>query len=223
MARIARIVVPGLPHHVTQRGNRKQPIFLRDGDERAYLRMLSEQAHANGVEVWAYCLMPNHVHLILVPQTEDGLARAIGQTHREYTSFINSRESWTGHLFQSRFASVVMDEEHLWNGVLYVSLNPVRARLCSRAQDWPWSSVHAHVAAKDDGLVRVAPIAERFGDFASVLRQAETGIYRLDTAFDALRKSETTGRPLGSKAFVAELEKRTGRTLAPKPRGPRPA
>jgi putative transposase len=104
------MVVPGLPHHVTQRGNRREAIFFEDGDHQLYCDTLAEQLRKSSVEVWAYCLMPNHVHLILTKQGADGMSRAIGEAHRRYTNFINARGRWTGHLFQSRFASVAMDE-----------------------------------------------------------------------------------------------------------------
>jgi putative transposase len=136
MTRLARIVIAGLPHHVTQRGNRREALFFQDGDHEVYRDLLAEQARKAGVEVWAYCLMPNHVHLILTPKMSDGLGDAVGETHRRYTNFINARGRWTGHLFQSRFSSVAMDEAHLMAAVCYVSLNPVRARLVARAEDW---------------------------------------------------------------------------------------
>ena len=138
MTRFARMVIPGLPRHVTQRGNRREAIFFEDGDHEIYCDMLAEQLRKFNVEVWAYCLMPNHVHLILTPTRADGLGLAVGEAHRRYTNFINARGRWTGHLFQSRFASVAMDEAHLMAAVSYVNLNPVRARLASRAEDWPW-------------------------------------------------------------------------------------
>jgi putative transposase len=150
-----------LPHHVTQRGNRREPIFFEDGDRDLYCDLLAEQSRRAGVEIWAYCLMPNHVHLIMVPTTADGLASAIGETHRRYASFINARARWNGHLFQGRYASVVMDEGHLIAAARYVSLNPVRARLVPRAQDWAWSSVRAHLKGEDDGLVVVRPLLDR--------------------------------------------------------------
>jgi len=135
MSRLARMVVPGLPHHVTQRGNRREAIFFEDGDQQIYCDMLAEQLRKYSVEVWAYCLMPNHVHLILTPQGADGMSRALGEAPRRYTSFINARGRWSGHLFQSRFASVATDESHLRSAVSYVSLNPVRAWLVSRADE----------------------------------------------------------------------------------------
>lgn len=150
MARLARIIVPGIPHHVTQRGNRREPIFFEPGDQEVYRDLLAEQTQKARVAIWAYCLMPNHVHLIAVPADVQGLGRAIGEAHRRYTNFINARGRWTGHLFQSRFASVTMDETHLIAAVRYVSLNPVRARLVARAEHWAWSSARAHLAGRDD-------------------------------------------------------------------------
>lgn len=214
MARLARVVVPGLPHHVTQRGNRREPIFLEDGDQEVYIRLLAERARKAGVEIWAYCLMPNHVHLIMVPRTPDGLRAAIAEAHRRYTRFVNERAGLTGHLFQGRFASVVMDEDHLLAAARYVALNPVRARLVKRAEAWPWSSVAAHLAGRDDRLVTVRPLLDRIPDFAAMLRTNAD-----DPAFEPLRAAERTGRPLGSRAFIARLERKLMRDLAPRKRG----
>jgi putative transposase len=217
MSRIARAVVPGLPHHVTQRGNRRGKVFFEEGDYALYRDLLAERCRKLGVEVWGWCLMPNHVHLILAPRSADGLARAIGETHRRYTAFVNARARQTGHLFQARFASAVMDEEHLLAALRYVSLNPVRAKLVKRAQDWRWSSVRAHLKGASDGLTTVQPVLDRVPDFASLLNEEPP-----EDLFDALRRAELTGRPLGSTAFLTRLEKRLGRTLRPQKRGPKP-
>ena len=163
MARIGRIVVPGFPHDVTQRGNRRQPVFFEPADFALYRDLLAERCAKAGVEVWCYGLMPNHVHLILVPHTAEALSRALGETHRRYTAFINARARWTGHLFQGRFGSVAMDEAHLIAAARYIALNPVRVRLVERAQDWEWSSARAHLAGRDDELVKVRPLLERVG------------------------------------------------------------
>jgi putative transposase len=210
MTRLARIVVPDLPHHVTQRGNRREPIFFEDGDHDVYCGLLAGQASKARVAVWAYCLMPNHVHLILAPSDASGLSRAVGETHRRYTNFINARGRWSGHLFQRRFASVVMDEDHLIAGVRYVSLNPVRAKLVSHAEDWPWSSVRAHLAGHDDGLVTVKPVLDRIGDFRAILGEGPSN----DDAFAAIRRAEGSGRPLATPEFVTGLEKILGRPIA---------
>jgi putative transposase len=200
LPRLARIVVPEVPHHVTQRGNRREQVFFAPGDFRFYKSLLTEAATATGTEVWAYCLMPNHVHLILVPRDADGLSRTLGEAHRQYSRFINGRYGWTGHLWQGRFGSVAMDEDHLESAVRYVSLNPVRARLVRKADEWEWSSVRAHLSGKDDGLVAVKPALDRFPDFAGMLETELTGI-----EMNAIRKAETSGRPLGSKEWVESL------------------
>jgi len=217
MTRLARMVFPGVPHHVTQRGNRREAIFFKDGDQEIYRDLLAEQARKEGVGIWAYCLMANHVHLITTPETVGGLGRAVGETHRRYTNFINARGRWTGHLFQSRFASVAMDEAHLLAAVRYVGLNPVRARLVDRAQDWPWSSVRAHLAGVDDELAIVAPVLERIDDFAAFMAVEE------GAGYDALRRSEGTGRPVGAPEFVAGLERLLGRPIARRAPGRKPA
>ena len=209
MARLARIVAPGCPHHVTARGNRREPIFFEDGDQDIYRDLLSEQMRKADVEVWAYCLMPNPVHLILCPRTEDGLGQALGAAHRRWANFVNARGRWRGHLFDGRFASVAMDEGHLLAAVRYVSLNPVRARLVARARDWPWSSARAHLSSQDDALVRVRPVLDRVERFADLIATEVE-----DPAFTAIRAAETTGRPLGTADFVADLERRLGRPIA---------
>ena len=124
MARLARVVVPGLPHHITQRGNRRQQTFFCDEDYEYYLELMGQWCTVHQVEIWAYCLMPNHVHLIAVPQSPDGLRLAIGEVHRRYTRMVNFREGWRGHLWQGRFASFVLDEPYVLTAARYVELNP---------------------------------------------------------------------------------------------------
>ena len=208
MPRLARVVAPGVPHHITQRGNRRQPTFFLEEDYRTYLELMAEWCAERGVEVWAYCLMPNHVHMIAVPESEDALRRAIGEAHRRYTRHVNSREGWRGHLWQGRFASFPVDDTHLCWAVRYVELNPVRAGLVWAPEEYPWSSAAAHVAGRDDILVRVEPLLRRFGDWRGFLAE---GLPEEATA--ALRGHERTGRPLGSPEFVAELERDLGRRL----------
>ncbi|MCY6382444.1 transposase [Hoeflea prorocentri] len=218
MARLARIVVPGLPHHVTQRGNRRERTFFEDGDYALYLDLLAESSARARTKVWAYCLMPNHVHIILVPSDEDGLRRTFADLHRRYTGFINARARVTGHLWQGRYGSVVMDEGHLLNAIRYVTLNPVRAKLVKRARDWKWSSARAHLAGKDDDVVTVAPVLERTGRFTAFLDEP------VDEAktYGALRRAETVGRPIGDADWLMKLEQQTGRTLSPRRRGRKP-
>ena len=214
MARLARLVIPGLPHHITQRGNRRQQTFFNDGDYAAYLELMAEWCRAEGVEIWSYCLMPNHVHLIAVPKTEEGLRRAIGEAHRRYTRRINFREKWRGYLWQGRFASFIMDEAYLFSAARYVELNPVRAKLVGRARDWPWSSAKAHLSGRDDRLVRVAPMLAMIADWRGLLNSA----IREEDLRD-LREHARTGCPLGNAAFVDRLERVIGRILRPRKSG----
>ena len=218
MSRLPRMVLPGIPHHVTQRGNRREPTFFEDGDYALYLDLLAEGAERAGVEVWSYCLMPNHVHIIAVPRDSDGLGRAFRHVHRHYAGYVNARLRVTGHLWQGRFSSVAMDEQHLHAAFRYVSRNPVRACLVSRPEDWRWSSVKAHYARRDDHVVRVAPALERIGNFRAFLGED------FDEAFiyAALRKAESIGRPIGSRAWLEDMEARTGQPLIPRKRGPKP-
>jgi putative transposase len=218
MARLARVVAVGIPHHVTQRGNRRQQVFFADGDYLAYRTLLAEGCRKAGVEVWGYCLMPNHVHLILTPGGEAALREALGEAHRRFSRRINLREGWTGYLWQGRFASSPMDEPHLMACARYVELNPVRARLARSPQAWPWSSARAHLAGKDDGLVLVRPLLELAPDWAGFLAGGLA-----DDEHSALRAAERTGRPLGAAPFVASLERSLGRTLARQKPGPKPA
>lgn len=202
MPRLARVVVPGVPHHVTQRGTRRQPTFFRASDYEVYLRMAANAFTAAKVEVWAYCLMPNHVHLIAAPETQEGLAQAVGTTHVRYARYINHREGWTGHLWQDRFASFAMDESHLRLCVRYVGLNPVRAGLTVRAIDWPWSSVRAHVEGKPDPLLSPTPLTDRLGVDLQ-------GFFDLDVGPDGRRLMQgatNSGRPLGSAAWIETLK-----------------
>jgi putative transposase len=217
MARFARVVIPDLPHHITQRGNRREAIFFHDSDYEVYRGLLAEQTRRWGVEVWAYCLMPNHVHLVLAPKQQNALGSSVGEAHRRYTNFVNARSGWTGHLFQSRFSSVVMDEKHFRAAVCYVSLNPVRAGLVGRPQDWPWSSVRAHLKGEDDGLVSVRPVLERMPRFHEFLE------HDCGEMFGALRRSERTGRPAGAEEFVKGLEGVLRRPIARRAPGRKPA
>jgi REP-associated tyrosine transposase len=215
LARLARVVAPGIPHHVTQRGNRRQLVFFRESDYRLYLRLVGAKCRAAGVEVWAFCLMPNHVHLILVPRDPGGLRAALAEAHRRYTLAINKRMRWTGYLWQGRFSSFPMDEQHLLAATRYVEQNPVRAGLVARASDWPWSSARAHLNGRDDGIVRVRPLLDRVGSWEALLGESLSA-----TALAEIRAVERTGRPLGPSMFVRQLESQLGRRLAPRKPGP---
>ena len=210
MARLARVVAPGYPHHLTQRGNRRQKTFFTPDDYRAYLELMAEWCGRCGVAVWAYCLMPNHVHLIAVPESADGLRRAVGEAHRRYTRRVNFRQGWRGHLWQGRFASFVLDEPYLLACARYVERNPVRAGLCRRAQDYPWSSAATHLAVRSDELVRVGPLLKLEPRWARHLAADPD-----DATVRVLHRHETTGRPAGSARFLTRVEKLLGRVVRP--------
>ena len=200
MPRIARLIAPGIPHHVTQRGNRRMETFFCDQDYQDYLDLMTEWCAKCHVTVWAYCLMPNHIHLIAVPESEDGLRRAIGEAHRRYSLMINRRQGWTGHLWQGRFASFPMDEKYLLAAAKYIETNPVRAHLVPDPYAWNWSSAKAHAAGMDDMLVKVAPLLERVGAWQPFLSEAD----QVDASM--IRRHERTGRALGGDEFLGLLE-----------------
>ena len=218
MARQARVVFPGVPHHVTQRGNRRERIFFEPGDQQVYLDTLSAQLARYHVACWSYCLMPNHVHLVLVPEDETGLARAVGEAHRRYTTFVGVRNGWMGHLFQGRYGSVAMDEEHLMAAFRYIAVNPVKAGLAARPEDWEWASTRAHILGQDTKHVLVAPALSRVGDFAAYLKD----VPETDSRWTDVPKAEFIGRPVGAKAWIEGLEAASGRKLGPQKRGPKP-
>jgi putative transposase len=208
MARLARAVFSGIPHHVTQRGNGRQQTFFGESDFRLYHDLLAEHCIDAGVAVWSWVLMPNHVHLILVPQDEDGLRRALAPVHRRYAGVIHARQQRTGHFWQGRFGCVAMDEEHLAAAIRYVLMNPVRAGIMQRATDWPWSSARALLRLEDDGLTAVEPVLERYPDVAELLESAED-----EERTVRLRRAESVGRPIGSEAWLEQLESCSGRRL----------
>ena len=216
MARIARVIAPGIPHHITQRGNRRQQTFFNDEDYQAYIRLMAEWCSRFSVEVWAYCLMPNHMHMIAAPQSEEGLRRAIGEAHRRYTRQINFREGWRGHLWQGRFASFPMDENYLLAAARYIELNPVRAKLVDRPEAYKWSSAIAHLKGHNDELVKVSPLLGFVRNWGEFLLQVAP-----QHQMEALRHHERTGRPLGEEDFVAKLEKSLGRILHRRRPGPK--
>ena len=214
MPRFRRIVLPGEPHHVIQRGNRRMPVFFSDDDFQYYIELMREWCDRRSVSIWAYCLMNNHVHLIAVPETEDGLRLAIEEAHRRYTLRVNRREGWTGHLWQGRFSSFVMDETYLISAARYVELNPVKAGMVEAAADYRWSSAKAHLAGKDDQLVQAKPLLELVPDWSSFLTQpVDEGVHGL------LCQHENTGRPLGSERFFGRIQARFGIDLRPQKPG----
>ena len=220
MPRRSRIVIPGMPHHVTQRGNNREVVFHSDGDRRFYLDVVEHHTRENQVRILGYCLMTNHVHLIVVPERPESLARALKCAHAAYAHCWNRFAGRSGHLWQGRFYSCPLDPSHLESALRYVDLNPVRAGLVATASEWRWSSARAHVdPAKCDRLLGLGWM-EWFGGWdhaewvESLGGDGEDG-----DGWAALRRSTLSGAPCGSDEFVERLETLQGRRLRVGERG----
>ena len=216
MARLARVVVAGLPHHVVQRGNRRQPVFFEEEDRFVYLKRLKAFGEKFGIDFWAYCLMDNHIHLIAVPETEQSLSRGLGDAHKSYTRLINFRHGWRGYLFQGRFSSYPLDEPYLYAAIRYVERNPVRAKLVTKAEDYPYSSAKAHVFGLKDLLLTDCFLTQEIKDWRSFLLGED------DQKDQILFEHHAhTGRPLGNETFLKTLEQKLGRVLQKGKPGPK--
>ncbi|MCY3018395.1 MAG: transposase [Planctomycetota bacterium] len=208
MARLARVVVPGIPHHITQRGNRRAKVFDDDESRRAYLAFVAQYARRYGVDVWAYSLMDNHVHWVVAPKAETSLAQCFRGAHTRFSMAVNAARGETGHLWQNRYFSCPLDETHLWAAVRYVERNPVRAGLVRRAEQYGWSSARAHCGLRADALLSADfPPAGVVADWREWLREEDPA------QSEAVRKNTYTGRPCGSLSFVERLEGLLRRTL----------
>lgn len=219
MPRMARTICPRTPHHVTQRGNRREDVFFTDADRLAYLKWLTEYAEKHQVDVLAYCLMTNHVHLVVVPATEDALHRALKPLHMRYAQRINRRKRWKGHLWQGRFFSSALDEGYLWAAIRYVERNPVRAKMVRRAENYAWSSAAAHAGLLQEDTVLTGKLNWRrqfasIGNWAAWLAEGDN-----PEQLELIRRNIDKGLPCGSASFVRRLEKLLGRDLAFRPPG----
>ena len=218
MPRIARVVIPDCPHHVTQRGNRREDVFFSDADRRRYLQLLREYSRKHRLQIQAYCLMSNHVHLVAVPLTADSLSGAMKPLHLRYAQHANDVRRVTGRVWQGRFFSCPLDDEHLWTAVRYVERNPVRVGLVNRAEDWPWSSAAARCGMRvDDLLSDPCGLTEQVspGQWSGFLREP----WEDEAALRRLRDCTRTGRPAGTDGFISRLERLLSRRLRALPRG----
>ncbi len=217
MPRKARIVIEGMPHHITQRGNNRQDVFFVDDDRRSYLSILKEQSEKYGLEVIGWCLMTNHVHLIATPGDSNSLAKAVGRTNFIYTQTINHLHGRSGHLWQNRFFSCPLDRGHFWQALQYVEQNPLRAKMARKADDYKWSSARAHIDMIDKyELLDIAHWKKISAliDWPKKLKSRLTG-----EQLDSIRLNTHTGRPLASDSFLSKLEKKLNRRLRPLPVG----
>lgn len=218
MPRLSRTVFIGVPHHITQRGNRREDIFFTDEDREVYLSWLKEYCEKFGVEILAYCLMTNHVHLVAVPATDDGLQRVLKPLHMRYAQRINRAQGWKGHLWQGRFFSSPLDEAYLWAAVRYVERNPVRAGMKRRAEDYRWSSAAAHCGTHSDMLLSPK---SNWGKQFSAIEDWSAWLAAGDEAeeLQTLRRNVEKGLPCGSESFVQKLGRQAGRLLEYRPQG----
>ncbi len=217
MPRVARRVIEDVPHHITQRGNNKQDIFFVDDDRRAYLDILKRQSDQYGLAIMGYCLMVNHIHLLVVPRQRDSLAKAVGRTHFIYTQYINRLHNRSGHLWQGRFYSCALDDRHFLYAMRYIERNPLRVGICSQAWKYAWSSASEHIGEKrGNGILDLKGWFEKIsgGEWKNLLK------VDLDMAeMTKIRSNTHTGRPLGSDSFLSKLEKKIGFRLRPLPVG----
>ena len=219
MPRAARIVIPNVPHHVTQRGNNRQDVFFVDDDRRTYLGILAEEAAAANVAILGFCLMSNHIHLIATPHRANALARAIGRVHFRYTQYINQRHNRSGHLWQNRFFSCPLGQHHFLRAVRYVERNPVRASIATLAWKYTWSSAAVHVGqatleSLPSDLISATGFKPSPEAWKVFLRHADD-----PRDIKALRRATQTGRPLAGDRTMSKFEKLVGRRLRALPPG----
>ena len=217
MPRFARLVIAGLPHHITQRGNNHAPLFLAAQDYETYLALLKQQARRFSLDLLGYCLMPNHIHLVAVPKTEEALALCVGRTHWHYAQAFNRAQGRSGHLWQNRFYSCPLDARHGWLALRYVESNPVRAGLAGQAWEYKWSSASPHVAGKDDSGLLDMEVWRAYGgarEWRAVLE-----VPMEEEAVRLLRQRTTTGWALAGQGSIEKLESKLGRRVRPLPEG----
>jgi len=209
MPRSARIVAPGYFYHITQRGNNRQVIFCDDVDRMWYLKIVEHYSVRVGVEVFAFCLMNNHVHFVARPDTVDGLARTFRCAHMRYAQYFNKKYRRSGHVWQGRYFSCLLDEGYLATVVKYVERNPVRAKLVKKAWDWIWSSAGYHVGA-DQSQMKLADITEYItvASWRQFLDKADDSV-----AIDGIRESTRVGNVLANSKALVALEKSLDRKL----------
>ena len=215
MPRIARVVAKGYPHHVTQRGNYRQPVFEEDNDYVQYLEWLKDYSEKYSLKIWAYCLMSNHVHFVCVPEHEDSLARTFNALHMRYSQYFNQKKRLRGHLWQGRFYSCILDEKHLYTAVRYVENNPVRAGIVRKPHRYKWSSARSHInREKDSVLSQDCYLEKEIEDWLEYLRKKGD-----EQIIGNIRKSSMTGRPCGDDRFMKKLERLFGKRLRALPWG----
>ncbi|MFH1479444.1 MAG: transposase [Candidatus Omnitrophota bacterium] len=218
MPRIARVVAIEYPHHITQRGNYGQKVFLNDKDKELYLSWVNEYSEKYGTLLLANCLMPTHVHFIGMPLKEDSLAKTFNTAHMRYAQYFNKKMGVKGHLWQNRFYSCVLDQDHLVAAAKYIERNPVRANLVDKPWEWKWSSASTHIGISNKQIIKL----ENLFKIIDIPQNTWKSFIDTDdnkTTMDNIKKSTSTGRPLGKEHFVKDLENKFGIRLQALPRG----
>lgn len=201
MARAARKIAVGFPHHVIQRGVQRGAVFHKENDYQFYLDLMREWLPKSAVDIWAYCLMPNHVHFVAIPYSEDGLSKLFSQVHKRYAMMVNKRAGSSGHLWQGRFSSFVMDESYTLQATRYIERNPVTAGMVAKAGDYRWSSARFHLDLTTDSLVSIShPLRHLVQNWESYLADETPPSLVRD-----FEKHATSGKPLGSDAFLTRI------------------
>ena len=214
MPRVARRVFPGLPHHIVQRGNRREDVFFSNADRLIYLRWLREYCAFYRVDVLAYCLMTNHVHAVAIPSHEAAFEDLFRSLHTRYAMRVNRVLGSSGHVWQGRFFSSVLDESYLYAAVRYVERNPVRAGMVANAADYRWSSAQAHCGSRRDLLL--AAVEPWLPDIAGPSEWSDwLGDNDRPDQLAFLRQSIRRSLPCGNDGFVSELERKVGQSLRP--------
>jgi putative transposase len=217
MARIARVIAVGYPHHITQRGNNRQAVFSNDSDKEKYLTLIKTHSEKYNLEILAYCLMTNHVHFIVVPKEDVSISNTFNYAHMRYSQYFNKKKNMCGHLWQGRFYSCIMDKNHIYAGVRYIERNPVRARLVKEPWQYTWSSAKIHCGVeKEDaiGVQKLFKYTELDKDWKQFISSQDN-----KEEIDLFRSSTLKGIPLGDNKFVVKLEKMLNRVLHIKPVG----
>jgi len=210
MPRTSRAVAVGYPHHITQRGNNRGQVFFDDADHVAYLEALTHYTQIYHLDIWAYCLMPNHIHLLAVPHTPVGLARGVGMTNLRYSRYFNRRHFRSGHIWQNRFYSCIVDTDaYLWAVARYIENNPVSAGLTTTASDYRWSSVHHHLGETEDVLLKSSTWLDQGGrdDYRRFLSEEDESLTKM------ISQATTSGRAFCGDETLTKLEKQFGRSL----------
>ena len=216
MPRIARAVVPNVPYHITQRGNHRQDVFISIDDRKRYLETLSQYASRYELDIAAYCLMSNHIHLVAIPRKSDSMARTIQTVHMRHTQSVNRAMGWSGHLWQSRYFSTALDDKYFVQAVRYVEQNPVRAGLVRSAVDYPWSSAafHCGLADRSDLLHVGEDYKMIFDGWKSILDEVPD-----QEMIEILRRRTMTGIPCGDDKFLKKVSREIGRMIVERKRG----